>query len=409
MVLLSAISFFHSTANAMSLPIIPLFVLSLGGTALMLGVVIAAAEFLPMWLALSAGAFTDRAGPKLPLQIGAATLLIGSLLRVLATDIPLLIVGQVVMGFSNLVGFLAAQSYISVISAPEEQANHFGSWSFVTSFGQTIGPVLGGLLANSFSQGGLDPVTGYRSVFAVTVVLGILTFAAGWTLPPVAGRGEVRLSPLHTFRAAGRLMAHPPVAMGAWASMTLMLNAGIRRSFFPVYAAVRLGLSPASIGLLMSAYAVASMAVRPFLGWMAREWGTVRSLGISLALGTVAWALVPLAGSATVVFVLMIVAGAGVGIGSPLTMVLAVEAVPLYERGLGLGIRQAANRVADFISPPLYGAAAAVVGLASTFFVAATFALIGFVGIVRILGRTPAPVPLAAGAAEAAGIERRDS
>jgi MFS family permease len=175
--------------------------------------------------------------------------------------------------------------------------------------------------------------------------------------------------------------------MGAWASLALMLNSGIRRSFFPVYAAVRLGLTPASIGLLMSAYAVASMAVRPFLGWMAKEWGTVRVLGVSLLLGAAAWALVPATDSIAFIFVLMILGGVGVGMGSPLTMVLTVEGVPLYERGLGLGIRQAANRIADFASAPLYGAAAGMVGLPATFFVAAGFALAGLAGMLRIRAR----------------------
>lgn len=385
--LLAAISFFHSTANATTLPIIPLFVLALGGTALTVGVVIAAAEFLPMWLALTAGAFTDRAGPKLPLQIGAVSLLVGSVLRVLSNDVPVLIAAQVVMGFSNLIGFLAAQSYISMISAPDEQAAHFGSWSFVTSFGQTVGPLAGGVLASVFSRGEIDLVAGYRAVFVLTILLGVATLALGWLLPAVPGRQEVRLSPTHTVKAAARLIALPPVAMGAWASLALMLNSGIRRSFFPVYAAVRLGLTPASIGLLMSAYAVASMAVRPFLGWMAKEWGTVRVLGVSLLLGAAAWALVPATDSIAFIFVLMILGGVGVGMGSPLTMVLTVEGVPLYERGLGLGIRQAANRIADFASAPLYGAAAGMVGLPATFFVAAGFALAGLAGMLRIRAR----------------------
>lgn len=382
--LLAAISFFHSTANATTLPIIPLFVLALGGTALTVGVVIAAAEFLPMWLALSAGAFTDRAGPKLPLQIGAASLLIGSVLRVFAHDVSVLIVAQVVMGFSNLIGFLAAQSYISVISAQDEQAQHFGSWSFVTSFGQTVGPLAGGILASFFSRGESDLVAGYRAVFVLTIVLGVATLILGWLLPAVPGREEVRLSPTHTVKAAARLIALPTVAIGAWASLALMMNSGIRRSFFPVYAAVRLGLTPASIGLLMSAYAVASMAVRPFLGWMAKEWGTLRVLGISLLLGAAAWALVPATNSTGLIFMLMILGGVGIGMGSPLTMVLAVDGVPLYERGLGLGIRQAANRIADFASAPLYGVVAGVLGLAATFFVAAGFALAGLAGMLRI-------------------------
>jgi MFS family permease len=80
----------------------------------------------------------------------------------------------------------------------------------------------------------------------------------------------------------------------------------------------------------------------------------------------------------------MVVAGAGIGIGSPMTMVLAVEGADAHTRGLGLGIRQTANRVADFVSPAVYGAVAAAVGVTSTFFIAAGFALGGLLAAVRI-------------------------
>lgn len=349
-----------------------------------------------MLVALSAGAFIDRGGSKLPIQAGSVALILGSMLRAAADDIPVLLGGQVLVGLANLLVFLSVQSHISVVSRPGDQAKNFGSWSFVTSAGQMAGPLLGGVLAGFLAVRG-DVMGGYRAVFLATVGLGAASLAAGTGLRQTPARRETHLSPLKTLRAAGRLLETPAVAMGAWTSMALMLNAEIRRSFFPVYSA-SLGLSATGIGFLMSSYAVASMAVRPFLASMARHWGSLRTLVISLALCGVGWGLVPFVGGFWALFAMMIVAGAGVGIGSPLTMVLVVEGAEPRERGLGLGIRQTGNRVADFLSPTLYGAVAGVAGLASTFFLAAGFAVWGLILALRIgsrLAPLPAPSPRA--------------
>jgi sugar phosphate permease len=54
------------------------------------------------------------------------------------------------------------------------------------------------------------------------------------------------------------------------------------------------------------------------------------------------------------------IAGAGLGVGQPMTMVWAVRQTPPSVRGAAVGLRIAAMRLGQSAIPPLIGAAAAV-------------------------------------------------
>src|SRR5574341_1072386 len=262
--IISTVCLFHSLSSSSGLPIFPLYVIALGGSPWVVGVVIASAEVLPALFALSAGALADRTGPKTLVHIGTLTLVIATLFRLAAQGVTLLFSAQAFIGLSNFV-FLAAQSQVALISEPREYAQNFGAFSMVTSAGQTIGPLLGGAAASVLVRSGYGPVAAYRGVFLLGLVLGTVALCVGLFVSKLAGKGMGSLSLAYTFRAAAKLIRAPRVMSGTSSSLALVLTSSIRRSFFPVYAS-SLGFAPAVIGFLVSSFALAGMATRPFLG-----------------------------------------------------------------------------------------------------------------------------------------------
>src|SRR4030095_2404982 len=106
----------------------------------------------------------------------------------------------------------------------------------------------------------------------------------------------------------------------------------------PLYGA-RIGLSPASIGVILSTFAVATLTVRtamPLLIKKLKQWEVIfAALGIS---GT-CYLLFPWAQSVPPLLVLSFVLGLGLGSAQPVIMSLLYAASPPGRQGEAVGLR----------------------------------------------------------------------
>jgi MFS family permease len=160
-------------------------------------------------------------------------------------------------------------------------------------------------------------------------------------------------------------------------------------AFLPVLGEAR-GLAPATVGLLLSLRAVASMGSRVLFGRAVRLFGRMRLMLGSVAIagaGLLAMALpLPIWGMGVALFA----AGFGLGIALTSTIALTVEIAPSIVRGTALSLRLTANRIAQFGLPLLAGLLVAPMGAGGIFAVTGA-ALLG-----AILSR-PHSLPLSGG------------
>lgn len=102
-------------------------------------------------LLITTGSIGDRFGRKKLLLIGLALFGIGSLGAALSSSTTLLIGFRALLG---LAGAMVMPSTLSILSnvfqEPKERAKAIAIWSSIFSVGAGIGPIIGGLLINSF-------------------------------------------------------------------------------------------------------------------------------------------------------------------------------------------------------------------------------------------------------------------
>ena len=162
-------------AFSCSLPFVPLYILELGSpdprqAALWAGFVaggsgISMAIFSPIW-----GSLADRFGKKLMLEralVGAAITL---LFMGLAQSVVQLLIFRVLQG--SLSGTTAAVSALAASIAPREELGRvLGTMQMSIFAGSTVGPFVGGILADTL---------GFRFAFMVTsvamVIIGLVVF-----------------------------------------------------------------------------------------------------------------------------------------------------------------------------------------------------------------------------------------
>ena len=124
-------------------------------------------------LLLTAGSLGDRYGRKRVFLTGLVVFTVGSALCGVAPNLPALVGARAVQAVG---GAALLPSSLAVLAAtfpdPKERVQAIGLWSGVSASALAAGPVVGGLLVDSF---------GWRSVFYVNLPVGVAAFG-------VAGR-----------------------------------------------------------------------------------------------------------------------------------------------------------------------------------------------------------------------------
>ncbi|WP_410669607.1 MFS transporter [Amycolatopsis sp. cmx-4-68] len=134
---------------------------------------------------LTAGAWSDRFGGRRVFFTGLLSFAALSLLSAFSASPPMLIALRALLGIA---GALLVPSSLSLIAAaypvPAARAKAMGVWAAVSGTGLVAGPLLGGLLTQSF---------GWRAIFVVNVPVALVALAlstAAPSTPPKPGRWD---------------------------------------------------------------------------------------------------------------------------------------------------------------------------------------------------------------------------
>ena len=135
-------------------------------------------------LLLSAGALADRRGRKGALQAGLLVVVLASVFGATAGSPTQLIVARALMGVGAAFVMPTTLSLVrTMFPEPAELAKAIGIWTAIAGIGSALGPVVGGLLVDSF---------GWAGVFWVNVPVLLISFTAVALLVPTSRAAEAQ-------------------------------------------------------------------------------------------------------------------------------------------------------------------------------------------------------------------------
>jgi predicted MFS family arabinose efflux permease len=146
--------------------------------------------------------------------------------------------------------------------------------------------------------------------------------------------------------------------------------------FMPIYG-TRIGMSPSTIGIVISTFGAATLVVRIFIPRLTKRYGEARVLGAAMGIGAIAFAAVPFFENVALLILVSFVMGLGLGCGQPLTMMIAYNRAPPDRAGEANGLRQMANNVTHMIIPLVFGALGSAVGMGPVFWANSAILLAG--------------------------------
>ncbi|HET7096056.1 MAG TPA: MFS transporter [Casimicrobiaceae bacterium] len=336
--------------------IVSLDALSMGASPFTVGVLMALYALLPMLLSVAAGRVSDRVDYRWPMRIGSALVAIGAVLPIAFPGFPALFASALLIGVGFMAFQIAAQSATGEVGGLKRRTRNFTLLSLGFSISGFIGPLVAGFAIDHF---------GFRAAFALFALIPLIPITAlsgrRFDLParaPHAGpKHHGGMLALLRHRTLRRVFA-----MNALLSMSWDLHS----IFVPIYGE-RIGLSASEIGVLLSAFAAATFAVRFFMGRIARRLTEHQVLTGALLLAGAVYLVYPLSTSMLGLLALSFTLGLGLGSGQPMVLSLLHTHAPPGRVGEAAGVRLSLINAMSVGVPLALGAVGSSVGIGPVF------------------------------------------
>ena len=331
-----------------------LFALQLGASEFTVGILLALFAVLPMLLSVTAGRVIDRLGPKRPVMIGLAVLALAATLPFLFPSVATLYISSPLLGTSFMFLHIAMNSVFGAYATPENRAVVFSWLSLGFSISNSVGPVVAGYAIEGFGHAGAMLLLAVFPVIAL-----IMLWRRKRPLPRPDRHRERGSGVLDLLRVP--MLRHTLIASGV-----LNMAWDIYSFLMPLYGH-RIGLSAATIGIVMSTFALATFTVRAILTQLVRHVRHWVLIGSAMALAGTAYLLFPFVNSVALLIMLSFTLGLGLGASQPVIMALLYDASPPGRQGEAVGIRTTMMNGSQTFIPILSGAISAALGMTPVF------------------------------------------
>jgi MFS family permease len=340
------------------------------------GVILALFSLVPMLVSVRVGRWVDAVGPRRPTLVGALLILGGAVLpssfTYAAADLAPVLVAASLIGAGSALMMLSIQQVIGERADPARRPAAFAWFAMGASVSGFTGPVLSGLLIDSY---------GHRAAFSALVVIALLALALVWTsrnLMP-SRHGSVKPpKPMHPLELFRMLELRHLLVATALISMSWDLQSFV----IPVHG-TQVGLSASEIGFVLGGFAFATFVIRLAMPILSRHFSEWQVLTFTLFCAAVAFALFPFFSSGLPMMAIAFLLGLGLGAAQPNIMSLVHSQSPEGRVGEVLGVRSTIIHSNQVILPLVFGAFGSVLGAAAMFWMMSVLVLSGGIGAMR--------------------------
>jgi EmrB/QacA subfamily drug resistance transporter len=335
-------------------------------------------------LLLPAGALADRFGRKRILMAGLALFTIASFFCGAAPNLAVLVAARAFQGIGAAMQLSAALATLSSSFKGDERARAFAFWGSVVGIGISMGPIVGGLITQTFGWQWafyINLPIGAVTTAAVAIIIedsrdpdavrfdlaGVATFSGflflttlalisgnhdGWTSPHILAEGFGAIAFFVGFIVVEKRQARPMVDFSFFRRPTYLganvaqfaFAAGLLTmlTFMPIYFQHALGMSPRTAGLMMLPMALPLFIVPRIVTAHLSHRLTGRALltaGLALVSAGLAFtALVAGHFDFRLMLAGMLVTGIGAGLLNGETTKVGMTVIPAERAGMASGI-----------------------------------------------------------------------
>lgn len=351
----------------MILPLLPFYATKLGGSATIVGGLIAAFSLAQLLSAPLWGSFSDRYGRRPALLSGLILSAVAYVIFAYAGTIWMLLFSRLVQGAGGgTIGVV--QAYVADVSDPKDRAKSLGWLSAVTSLGAVIGPAIGSALVQLWGRHAPGIAA---AAFSLLVSIFAWEFLRESNQPATTDEhavtehveGSVMWSVIaHPRSPAPRLIWIYTIAIGAFYGMAPTLPL-ILQKYLPI--------TETNVGYFVMYLGGMGFIVRSLiLGRMIELLGEANLARLGLVVLGLGLALVAAIRSYSMVIVSFTLMPVGTAFVFPSVTAMLSRVVPRSRRGLYMGVQQTFGGVSKVAFPIATGFAMDRLGMGTPFVVA---------------------------------------
>ncbi len=340
-------AFMDMVGLLMVIPLLPFYAVELGGTGMVVGVLVSSYSVAQLISAPLWGRVSDRYGRRPALLIGLGFAAGAYVVFAYAATLWVLLLSRLVQGAGGgTTGVI--QAYVADSTEPENRARSLGWISAATNLGVAIGPVLGSL---TYTLGPEAPGLFAAGLSVVNMIFAWRFLRESHDLDAARNAGvRVRRSReavwgvvKHSTEPASRLIWIYAIAMGAFQGMTAILA---------LFLAVRFGVTEQTIGYFFMYIGAISVLTRAgILGPMVDRFGEARLSRFGLLFLGVGLGSLPFTHSYLPLALSVALFPLGTAFTFPCVTALLSRVISRHERGLYMGVQQTFGGVARVIGP----------------------------------------------------------
>ena len=364
-------------------PVLPIFARQFGVSVAAVGVTVAAFGLARLLLNMPLGLLSDRWGRRFLLVGGPLVVSISMLGAGVAASITSLTIWRFVSGAGSAMYMTGALVYLADVSTAANRGRLIGFNQGALLFGQSIGPGLGGLIAEQF---------GIRAPFffiaGSTALASLYSFVRLEETRPERVVETEPTAGTKTSSAWRRLLTSPIFMVVALVNFAVFFSrATSRNTLMPLVGVDVYGLSLGEIGAVLTVMALINLAMLPSASLVSDRHGRVTAIAPSLVGTAVALGVLALAGNVTGFLVGAGILALATSLLGPAPAAFAADVVPAEIRGFSLGLFRTAGDLGLLVGPPLLGAIADVGGYGWAFGANALVVAVVAVVFLVVVGR----------------------
>jgi len=341
-------------------PVLPLFAKELGVGAGEIGLTLSIFALARLILNVPLGILSDRFGRRFLLVGGPLVTGLGMIGSGFAGDLLSLLAWRFVAGAGSAMYMTGAMVYLTDISTPENRARFIGTNQGALLIGVSIGPGIGGLIAEFF---------GLRAPFYFVGVCALGAMAYSYfRIPETVSQGLERAARETAERAAES--GGPPAPGRAWVrmlrskefvlisfvTMTIFFTrTASRQTLIPLLADERLGMSPGVLGAIFMGMSIINVVLLTPSALAADSFGRKAVIVPSMVATGVALLLYAAATGYPMFLVASVAISVAMSLSGPAPAAYAADIAPPEARGLAMGLYRSTGDIGFVIGPPLLG------------------------------------------------------
>jgi MFS transporter, DHA1 family, multidrug resistance protein len=335
-------------------PVLPVYARRFGVSLAAVGVTVAVFGLARLLLNMPLGALSDRWGRRFLLVGGPLVVSISMVGSGLAGGIVSLTAWRFVAGAGSAMYMTGALVYLTDISTLANRGRMIGFNQGALLFGQSIGPGLGGIIAEQF---------GIRAPFffiaGATLLAGIYGFVRlEETRPETAPLPDPGMTALRSPRRFDVLRSRVFLAVAVVNFAVFFTRSSSRLTLIPLAGTDVYGLGLGEVGILLTVMAVINLVLLPAASSATDRLGRIQVITPSMVIAGAALLVLALAGTTTVFLVGAGLLALATSLAGPAPAAFAADAVPAESRGFSLGLFRTFGDLGIMVGPPLLGLAA---------------------------------------------------